>query len=307
MRVLAAIVLLVLAQGSAGCDDGRSSTIPTGPLAPSAAPQPAPQPVPQPNSAQLNGSVFDSAYRPIAGARVEVLDGPQAGTFTTASATGAFSLTGTFDSATTFRATHEAHVGATRSWTQCAGCVRPWLGFRLAVIAPAVNVAGNYTLTFIADSVCADLPTEVRTRTYSATIAPDSSFPDVPANTAFTGTVSGAPLLEPYNSFSMSVAGDYVAFWIGDLHHGGPGVVERVELDTKPDNSAGHEYLAFTGEAAASSVETAVSAISAHFDGRIEYCSPTSEMGAIYDCDLDRAVTRARCESKNHQLILTRR
>src|SRR5687768_4434969 len=131
MKISAAITLLVLVQGLAACNGDRSSTVPGGPVAPSPAPQPAPQPVPQPTANQLNGEVYDSAYRPLSGARVEVLDGPHAGTATTASATGSFSLRGTFDSTTKFRATHDGHISATRSWTQCATCVRPWLGFVL--------------------------------------------------------------------------------------------------------------------------------------------------------------------------------
>jgi hypothetical protein len=138
-------------------------------------------------------------------------------------------------------------------------------------LAPPVDIAGDYNLTFTADSACADLPNDVRIRTYAATITPSPSSPDVPANTSFRGTLSGAPFLEGYKTFFVSVAGDDVAFGFGDLHLD-PGVVERVTVKTKTDHSPSHMYLAFGGSATAS-VVTAAPEISASLDGWIEYCS----------------------------------
>ena len=70
---------------------------------------------------------------------------------TTADAEGQFSLTGTSDDRTQFRATKEDH----------------------------------YTLTFVADSTCTDLPNELRTRTYAATMTPESNSHS-PAHTLFS-------------------------------------------------------------------------------------------------------------------------
>ena len=78
---------------------------------------------------------------------------------------------------------------------------------------------------------------------------------------------------------------------------------------------AQNSYLAFSGVAAAS-VGTSASAITTSFDGWIEYCVMPSPMGTAYNCGTSnttgdpipgQAITRAHCESKNHQLILTRR
>ena len=55
----------------------------------------------------MMGTVSDTAFRPLGGAKVEVLDGPQTGLTTTANELGEFSLTGIFDDATRFRATKE--------------------------------------------------------------------------------------------------------------------------------------------------------------------------------------------------------
>ena len=143
-RTHAGILFLVLAAGLAGCNSSPSSL----PSAPSPVPQPPP-----PNGELISGSVHDSALRTLAGASVEVLDGPQAGTSTTTDAAGQFSLRGTFDDTTQFRATKEGHVAATRTLLPyCAQCnPHRWIYFYLAVLAPPVNMAGDYRLTFIRD------------------------------------------------------------------------------------------------------------------------------------------------------------
>jgi hypothetical protein len=213
--------------------------------------------------------VYDTANRRLAGAIVEVVDGPQAGTSATSDASGGFALTGTFDDTTLFRATKEGHVAATQHWRRFSASDQPWLGFSLDVLAPPVNIAGVYTLTFIADSACAAaLPAELRTRTYTATISPGAN------NTAYRIDVSGAVFDSFYNWFSVGVAGDYLGFWLGDEH-----LVEVLAANT---------YLELSGAAAATVGTSGVSTISASFDGVFRY----------------QAVT---CESKNHQLILTRR
>lgn len=295
MRMFAGIVLLVVAQGLAACGSSASTSAP---LAPSPVPQPTLPPTPTPpppnDDAFIKGVVYDTANRALAGAIVEVVDGPQAGTQATSDATGGFSLTGTFDDTTQFRATKEGHVSATGTLRpSCAQChPHRWIFFFLDVPTPPANIAGDFTLTFIADSACAAaLPAEVRTRTYAATIAPTSYRP----NTSFELTVSGAPFLSFYNSFSIGVAGDYLAF---GLDNEGPVLVEQVAQNT---------YLGFDGSAEASAGTSAVSTISTFFDGVIDYCARKSAMGSYYNCDTSQAVAHARCESKHHQLILTRR
>lgn len=285
-RVWRKIVLLVLVQGLVGCGGTGSGPAQT---APSAVPHTAPEPAP----IQLVGFVYDSAVRPLGGAGVEVLDGPQTGASTTADTTGRFSLTGTFNDTTRFRATSDGHVAATATLNPaCASCATRYISFYLAVPAPPASIAGNYTLTFIADSVC-DLPDEVRTRTYAATITPESQS-DRPANTLFSLTPSGA-FLEYYGHVPISVAGEVVAF---ELRGEGPNLVEVIAPKT---------YLGFYGRAEASVGTTAVSRISTSFNGTIDYCVLSSEMGEYYDCSASRAVTHAQCQSKNHRLILTRR
>jgi hypothetical protein len=300
-RTRAAIAVVLVVQGLAACSS-RTSSSPSAPSAPLAIPQTIPQQASHVSS--ISGFVFDTAGRPLAGARVEVLDGPQTETSTTVDVAGQFTLTGTFDSTTRFRASKEGHVTATQVWSCSVGVcpgstgARPWLGFFLAVLAPPVNIAGDYTLTFIADSACPDLPAEVRTRTYSATISPLSS-PNVPANTSFDVALGGAPFLPGHSNFGIGVAGDYLSFLVWD---GESPLVEQVAANT---------YLSLSGSAAASVGTSSVSAISAPFDGSFEYCALKSESGRSYDdCRSGQGqpvIARALCVSKNHRLILTRR
>jgi hypothetical protein len=283
MRILRGALLVVLGLGLAGCGNTGSSP----------APSPVQPPAPQAAPFQVTGFVFDTANRALAGAIVEVLDGPQAGASATAAASGAFSLTGTFDRTTRFRATDEGHVAATRSFDSIA--TNKSIFFALDVLAGPVNIAGDYTLTFVADSACAgELPSEVRTRTYAATITPYSSSGH-PANTLFTAALSGAELDTYYNRMFIFVAGDYLDFDLSDNY-----LVEEVGPET---------YLLIAGVGAVSVGRSGVSTISASFKGVFDYCVMKSEPenGAPYRCVPSEAVAHAQCESANHRLILTRR
>src|SRR4029453_18122197 len=132
-----------------GCDDGP----PPGPTTPTIVVPPVTPPVPPaPTTGILAGSVSAPALRRLVGARVEVVDGPQAGLSATVDARGEFRLTGAFDETTHFRASKEGHVAATYALPPiCLPC-NPnwWLHFYLEALAPHANIAGEYTLTFIA-------------------------------------------------------------------------------------------------------------------------------------------------------------
>src|SRR6185369_615549 len=161
----------------------------------------------------------------------------------------------------------EGHIAATVSWRSGLPN-QPWLVFMLGVLTPPVSIAGDYTLTFIADAVCATaLPADLRTRTYAATIT-DMSPPKL-AGTGFIIVPSGAEFEAPFNWFSVGVAGDYLAFWLGDEH-----LKEKLAVNT---------YLELSGSAEAVTTSDA-STISASFDGTFRSSA-------------------AACTSHNHQLI----
>lgn len=285
------LVVVLLALGAVGCDRADSPQLP---LAPSPQPGPAPQPTPQPLPAGVSGQVSDSAFRPLHGARVEVLDGPQAGAATHTDANGQFAMTGTFDANTRFRAELQGYIGSTQTWTQCSTCPRPWLSFRLAVPTPPVAVAGDYTVTFIADNVCSDIPAELRSRTYTATMAPARPFPGVPPDTSFELTLNEGTFLDGYRSLYIGVAGDVITMSFGG---DGPFVVEQVAPNT---------YIGFDG-AIEAVVTPPLRSITASFKGYVNYCALNAPMGQYYDCSVARPVARSECHSSNHQLIVTKR
>ena len=230
---------------------------------------------------------------------MELLDGPQAGLSATTDARGEFSLIGTVDDTTRFRASKDGHVTADATILPACERCHPsrWVHFYLNVLDPPVPIAGDYTATFFADSACANLPDELRTRSYEVTIAPGDftwwGFP-AQASTSFKVTPKGVAFPGSLNFFWLNVAGNFVAVVLGD--HTDPGVTERVDDNT---------YFAFGGWATVS-VDQPVATISTTFQGWIDYCV-NPNMGQRYDCTPGPAVTHTRCESANHQITLTRR
>jgi hypothetical protein len=272
MRQLAAIVLLF----SFGCADGTSPVEPT--------PPPAPVQV----TFTLQGDVRDTASRPLKGASVAVTDGPRAGTTATTDDAGRFSVPGMFtQSAVTVIASKDGYSAET--WTfPVPG--RPVQGgnwgfsFRLEPLAPSVNLAGQYTLTLIADKACTKLPAETRTRTYTA------SFVSRSRATTFVGTLSGAqivslPVWAPY--LEVAVAGDFANLVLR--------FVEQLSDGT---------YLAIEGQTAAPAGQ---SGMTGPFNAQFLRCRnmPAWAPGEYWWCGAD--VDGDECATSDNQLTLARR
>jgi Carboxypeptidase regulatory-like domain/IPT/TIG domain len=233
--------------------------------------------LPGSGTGRVAGRVIDFRSRPLSGATVEVVDGPHAGTSATTDAQGQFSLTGTFDETTQFRASREGYVPATgRSSSDCdRPCAVRSISFQLLVLASTVNMAGHYTLTFIADGACPALPSELRTRTYPATITAAGN------GWGFNLAVSGASVSN-LGYPPIIVVRDVVEFYFDDDHNI-PYLVEPI---------APNASLEITGYAAAPVGPSGVTTISTPFSGYIEYAGPPQSV---------------RCGLlKNHRLILTR-
>jgi hypothetical protein len=261
------------------------------PSTPSPVPPPAPQPAPPAELLPIYGYVDDTAFRPIAGVSVQIIDGPQAGTTTASDAGGRFSYDGTFVSPVTLRASKDGYTTATRTTLRLTDG-HAYAGFSLASVTPPVAVAGSYTLTISADTACTALPEDVRTRTYRAVVIanPYSSTP----GTSFNGTVAGGQFAPSANIFFVGVFGDYVnTSTLGE----GPSIVEQV---------GPNRYVAFMGAAGLSVGSAGTSTISAPFKGTIEYCELKSAFGQYYDCSPALAAVREECTSNNSQLTMTR-
>jgi hypothetical protein len=264
------------------------------PAAPSAVPGSGPAAPAQTVALRpLYGYVSDTAFRVVGGAMIEVVSGQHAGLVATTDTAGRFEFDQPVASPAIVRAIKDGYaVGTNTSILTSDG--RAYVGFSLASLSPPVAVAGSYTLTITADRACTGLPDDVRTRTYSATIAPVGGA-TVPANTRFTGTVTGGQFAPHANLFFVGVFADYVVI---STEGEGPTIAEHL---------GSNRYVAFSGAANASVPAEGVSAIAMPFAGSIEYCGLNSAIGPYYDCAAAMAAERHECRSTAHQLTLTRR
>src|SRR5262249_32644387 len=150
------------------------------------------------------------------------------------------------------------------------------------------GASGNRaTLTVDADPACTDLPTDLRTRTFRATVTA-ASFPSLPANTAFYAMLSGASL-DSYSHFVfIHVDSDRVSFDLSDN-----GIEDEVAPET-------YYYVGGFGSVR---TQPGATAISGPFSGVVDYCVLKSDPGTTYPCS-DQAITRVRCSSANHRMSL---
>jgi hypothetical protein len=294
--MLKIIAPFLIAAALVGCSGSEGVSLPTSPSSTLVQPQVlAPQAVPL----QLRGFVMDTAFRPVPGARIEVVDGASAGTSVIAGNDGAFVLSGMFHGATQFRAVKEGHEPRTQPWN-CAVAVclgpnnaQPWLGFYLTVLEPTVNIAGEYTLTFTADSTCADLPEIARSRSYGVTVTaqPADGRTAIPG---FEVKANGGRFLSTLDGFSIGAAANRLSFWLHARHD--PTIVEDLGNNT---------YLAFSGVAETTASRDALSPITAAFDGWIEHLVLATPLTGPWYYPQPPAST-SMCDSSNHRVTLTR-
>jgi len=278
------IVVLTAAALLAACNSPSSPVSPS-PPAPTTQ---APQGTPQAANTRLMGIVMDTAFRPLTGAQVEVVNGPDAGRSVLSDSTGRFTLSGQFDETTQIRAISDGYVtGAQTVPPLCPACQYLWVSFYLATPTPSVNIAGNYTLTFIADAACTALPEEARQRTYDIRIEPRSS-PYDPPNTIFLARVTNPSVV--YNVFAIGVVDNFATFELGGH---GPYLLEQ---------TANNVYLGFDGMARAIIDAEPLPPVTTRFDGWIGFCDFVSS-GGYYSCGQGRK----ECVSSNHQMILRKR
>jgi hypothetical protein len=284
----------------AGCGTPQSATSPSSLASPSSSvASTAPRDViPAPLA-----HVMDTALRRVAGARVEIVTGPQAGTVLTTDADGLFTLTGPFRTDDVFRASAPGFVTATQGFKTSSPNGVPWLLFYLAPETAPVNLAGDYTLTMVADDSCGDLPSELRSRTYAATVTPKPG-PAGSSDTWFGVTVNGVSTFANLNGFEIGVAGNTLGFWLDGSHD--PTLVERLDTTT---------YAAYSGIGWVTVDPNRLSTISVAFEGWVEYCVMPSPMaGNYYSCGMSgfgepipgASLQRVHCESPRQQLVLTR-
>ena len=129
----------------------------------------------------IRGQVVDRIYRPLAGALIEVVEGPLAGMTKLTDAAGRFELRGSAGDRTTVRVSRDGFHTRTQALSTTD---QP---FWLDALEPSIGLdPGAYTLTlaidlakassWIAQAPCAGFPVELASRSYPVTIA-EASFP----------------------------------------------------------------------------------------------------------------------------------
>ena len=222
MKRYAVALFLVVLGFASGC--GRSTTAPTPPTPVGTAGQPPAPPVPPTTTATKSVRVYvaDTAFRVLAGVRMVVVNGPQAGLEMVSDSEGRSSYTGTFPVSVSVRAIKDGFVEATAVVWPSTTTDEAWVSFSLAPLTPPTPVAGFYTLTISADPGCTGIPGDVQIRSYQAAVTPNSSA-TVPANTSFNGQLTGARFAPHSAIFWIGVAADYV---VVSSEGEGPSIVE---------------------------------------------------------------------------------
>ena len=208
-------------------------------------------------STQIDGYVIDKAARPLAGAVVSVVQ-PGATPMTTSDSTGYFSFTGTFSGLVTVRASVAGFVEATKSLDlQSLSNSSPTrINLMLQSLTDVLLETGDYTLTFTADPVCTGIPSELRTRTYAATVTKVPASASLPWS--YDVQVSG--LVSPREWFGIIVVGNYLET-IDDSY---PTLTEWISPGV---------YLSIDFTASTLAESSPVSAMAFVFRGTLEYAS----------------------------------
>jgi hypothetical protein len=165
----------------------------------------------------------------------------------------------------------------------------------LQPLGPSADMAGVYILTLTADRACTNLPAELRTRTYTATIAAGGPgfFAAKLSDARFFSTVPCPPGRDPqscsYNRFGIGIAGDYASIYLG--------FIEQLTETT---------YLVLSAGTAGS---VGPIGITSPLHGYFLYCSsePVQIDQGEWVCQASAGDQGVLCDSENHQLTLIRR
>ena len=232
----------------------------------------------------IKGTVSDTVFRSLEGARIIVTNGPEAGKVAISDARGEFALIGAFDDSTRFEAIKAGFTaGIAQLQPFCERCnPQRWVHFALDVPAEPAAIAGTYDLTIAVDASCPSIATHLRQRQFTATI---------PANSRgyFPVQLSGAEF--GYGSIiEGGVSGNYVSFYM-------EGFAERLSANA-------FMIFSFTS---ATTIESSPRIIDAVGGGDVMYCELPAASGDVLECYRTPAAINSVCRRENHHLILTRR
>jgi hypothetical protein len=235
-------------------------------------------PDPSAPSYSLAGWVFDTAQRPIEGARVEIQSGPRSGEATTTAADGTFTFGTGFLAAPDMSASKDGYRLVDVRFHSAGDKTAILKVFKLGSLNPAVDFAGTYDLTFTADPACDALPVEARSRRYQTTVPGGYA-------TYHSLVMTGATFLDVYeyypgNTLNLSAFDNFVRLDFSD-----PPIWEKLASPTSL-----YIYGLAEGVLSGSTMDLKV-------DGTFGFCGVTSGL----KCEQEVA-----CHSENHTLTVTR-
>jgi hypothetical protein len=267
------------------------------------------------NKTHVLGHVYDTLSRPVPGARIDVVDGPQAGVSTTADARGGFEFVSTASGAVRLRASRDGFEPSTIAAEWLPSASLQTIDLTLRTLGPALPlVPGSYTLTVTSDLStatsgyrvpCEGFPADLRRRTYEASITPstneyfvaDLASPTMTKPPGVTCRLSAAsPSVR--GCFAFRVAGQFVGFeiqnsWGWDWIEEWPGF----------------RYLMIQGTAPTSEPATATeSSITIPFFGGFEYCQLKSALGqpTCGQVPAEQVIEYRSCSSEHDTMVFTK-
>jgi hypothetical protein len=277
-------MMVAMATVSACGNEPGATNSPTAATPPSPTPPPTPAPV---SVFTMRGTVSDTAFRPLAGATVEVVTGPQTGLRTASNERGEFGFAGEFDDTSTFQATKDGFATATQPLGPFCERCQPnrWVHFSLATLTSAVDISGSYEMTVNVAPSCTSIPAELRSRFYQARIP----SPAAGGNGYVSVPVTGAEFVPGWDRVEIGVAGADVGLWSESL-------LEQVS----PTN-----FLIIGVSAAGAVPVSHPTTISLVATGRIAYC--TVEAGDTERGCFGSTARVSVCDSSGHSIVFARR
>ncbi len=277
------------------------------------------------NKTHVLGSVRDTLTRPVPGAVVLILDGPQAGASTSADERGQFRFVSTASGAVRLRASRDGFEPATiaTEWQPSDGSFSPTRGgiaihFNLRALEPALPITpGSYTLTVTSDrstatgnqqASCTGFPADLLSRTYEASISIWSPPPDDFLVEFASPTLTNSPGATCRGSLNSIVRG---CFW---FHMAGQFVGFEIENGWGRDwieELPGFKYLTIGGTAPTSEPATSTeTSITIPFSGTFEYCELKSGLGGnsyCYQVPAEQVIEYRECSSRHDTMVFTKR
>jgi hypothetical protein len=127
--------------------------------------------------------VSNTAFQPVSGVRIDVVDGPTAGTSAISGPDGSFHVSVPTDREFTVRATKAGYVDVIESFTTYTTSYGTFFRGYLSLSSVEVPLSfepGAYTV--LLDVPCPEIPADLRTQTFEATV---TARPNTPAGTNF--------------------------------------------------------------------------------------------------------------------------